>query len=197
MTNKRIAQELMKVARELVGAASIDKAIEQLLSAIAENGLTLKNEVRDTKLVRQKYADVMADRDSLGNFVDSLQSLGVNIERLWSALDRKGYSMVGESEITKQEAAAQIVKWLSTAGGVKRFTSFRGYGFASERTATSKEMTSARSTNRFTLVLRKDDFRNKSMWLSLLYDMGIPYGEETDWNEPEEVELKVIGGKAY
>ena len=53
------------------------------------------------------------------------------------------------------------------------------------------------SGKRFTLVLRKDDFKSQSVWNAILDDMNVQYGEEADFNEPDEVELKVIGGKAF
>lgn len=61
----------------------------------------------------------------------------------------------------------------------------------------ASERTAARSSNRFTLIVRPEDFRDKSIWSGILDDMGVASGEEANWNEPSEVELKVVGGKAY
>lgn len=41
------------------------------------------------------------------------------------------------------------------------------------------------------VVLREDDFRNKDMWYAILDAVGLPHGEEADFNEPEEVTLRV------
>lgn len=66
-----------------------------------------------------------------------------------------------------------------------------------EATSGSRGIKANRSNKRFTLVLRSDDFRSSGLWRSILDDMGIPAGEEADFNDPDEVELKVVGGKAY
>jgi hypothetical protein len=53
------------------------------------------------------------------------------------------------------------------------------------------------SRKRFALILRKDDFRDRTIWDSVLSQMEVPFGEAANFDDPDEVELAVIGGKAY
>jgi len=68
---------------------------------------------------------------------------------------------------------------------------------AAELVKTAKELLAAESSRRFVLVLDKRDFRNTTMFQSILDNMGIPCGEEANWASPDSVELNVVGGKAY
>ena len=117
-------RQLLRLAREVVAANGINDAIGMLVSAIEASGRTLRGD--PASLAKRKYQDAVSGRDSLTGFVDSLQGLGVNIEKLWDVLKRKGFSSFPKGE-EAAKAANQIVAWLETPGGVKRFTSFRGY----------------------------------------------------------------------
>ena len=68
---------------------------------------------------------------------------------------------------------------------------------ARELMAVAKELTAYSVRKRATIILDKRDFRDLSVWGSMLEQMGVPHGEESDWNDPETVELTVVGAKAY
>jgi len=64
-----------------------------------------------------------------------------------------------------------------------------------EATASRSREAAFRSNSRFTLVLRENDFRDSSIWTDLT-DSLLVKAPDGEYN-PEEVELKVVGGKAY
>lgn len=94
-------------------------------------------------------------------------------------------------EVPRGYTEEQVGRWLFEKHLMKhgeKILEFNGLS-ATERKPVAR--------GRATIILTKDDFRNHSMWESILEQTGEAFGEEANFNEPDTVEMTVIDTKAY
>ena len=53
------------------------------------------------------------------------------------------------------------------------------------------------SRKRTSIVFDKGDFRNKQTWYGMLDMLDIPYGEESNWDEPTSVDVSIVKAEYY
>jgi len=68
---------------------------------------------------------------------------------------------------------------------------------AGELVKVAKDLVAEKTNSRFSLMLSRGDFKNQGVWRGILEDMGVVVDKETNWDEPEDIELKIVGGRIF